>query len=1142
MISFTHAKSIKPFGLVLLLSIFSSAAAQGPEWSEKDLSRSVHRAEQTFQAGEMSRAYGLFAHLVSVASDRAFLHFRFGATCTYTTRRLNEAEEHLKIARELGIMETEHASEWHYYMGRLRHMKYEFDEARVHLRLAIDTEDSQEAWLDDAKLRYGQCDNQTNFPEQYVELNSKEVLISHSKDFFRLYEMPVNEGRLLVVPNQLISKEDKKRGYESQLHWLPGKRFAYFSSYGKDGDSGLDIYRVGVDGFGEYGEPVKMPAPINSDFDDCAPICVPGDPKSKGEDRLYFSSSRPESIGGFDIFTVDGSFTDDEIVVHNEASARQLPFEVNSASNEFLFFENQTTGEAWLTTNRNQDFEGQEVWRFDPSWRPISPIGITLQNGEVNHAGQVTLSSVNGHEIFELQLEPGETADILLQSDTDFILNWESQDGKSMKEELIRLPLNWTQSVLANPLVLSSEASNLLQNQIDENTSIVQRNLNWTERAIASRVFSNHFAEALPGEVLAHLRSAQLNEISIEKVLQAASKKSEDGTEEQSPPKWMIRAMQEAELMVPGDPTPQTVYHARAAALQIQSQMEKAQCWDAPGADEWKIQAAIARYGEPSIAVLSDETRELRKTTENERDLWEDWYRSVYDYMRTMGVESEDWNIMLAYFDAQRQSFNGAVVHAEDMFRRIDSHLRYERWLAEALPMNVPSFKEGLIELVTHSSEAHTAMIAAAKAITEGNEYVDASTTLHTVLWDDITENIVNLQSMGIYSLNGMEDAQSWFLRSGGIMDDIADLTVPRKRLSKGQQAIGLAWETYHAGAQHYDRVLQEAQMSPGQWWRNFRPADNSLTKSNAADAYEGYALFESNDDNILDQANQYQSELDIIRSTPMEDHRHIESMKNALVMRSNIASEMTALFGGEGRAEGVMAVRRINSSSITSESMPAKPVESNSNLSVTVAENSASLEGVNENPALESGHTQLTIQIGAFLNEPDFSGVANSSSIFKLNSSGPYTKYAMGIYESRADALSALEKIRDWAPDAFLRLHHATETPLKSPSTSVESKSLERIRTPKKSIKEAPSIITEATIPKNKQFHVHIMEYNEVLKPTEVAKLLRLGNVIPLKTTRLANKTVYYTHAYGTIEEAKAALEICLQQGYSDAEIEVVY
>ena len=51
----------------------------------------------------MSRAYGLFAHLVSVAGDRAFLHYRFGATCTFTSQRLNEAIEHLEIARELGF-------------------------------------------------------------------------------------------------------------------------------------------------------------------------------------------------------------------------------------------------------------------------------------------------------------------------------------------------------------------------------------------------------------------------------------------------------------------------------------------------------------------------------------------------------------------------------------------------------------------------------------------------------------------------------------------------------------------------------------------------------------------------------------------------------------------------------------------------------------------------------------------------------------------------------------------------------------------------------------------------------------------------------------------------------------------------------
>ena len=61
----------------------------------------VHRAEQTFK-GEMSRAYGLFAHLVSVAGDRAFCITAL-AQPAFTSQRLNEAIEHLEIARELGI-------------------------------------------------------------------------------------------------------------------------------------------------------------------------------------------------------------------------------------------------------------------------------------------------------------------------------------------------------------------------------------------------------------------------------------------------------------------------------------------------------------------------------------------------------------------------------------------------------------------------------------------------------------------------------------------------------------------------------------------------------------------------------------------------------------------------------------------------------------------------------------------------------------------------------------------------------------------------------------------------------------------------------------------------------------------------------
>ena len=192
---------------MLTLPTFS-ANAQGIEWSEKDLARSVHRAEQTFQGGEMSRAYGLFAHLVSVAGDRAFLHYRFGATCTYTSQRLNEAIEHQNRAN--WDFDTKDAAGWHYYKARYHHARFEYEEASVHLRTAIDQASNKEAWLEDAKLRFGQ--RTTNaFPAVAQRLENVETLVSHSDDYFRLYEIPASEGRFLTIPEKLRTKEDKRR-------------------------------------------------------------------------------------------------------------------------------------------------------------------------------------------------------------------------------------------------------------------------------------------------------------------------------------------------------------------------------------------------------------------------------------------------------------------------------------------------------------------------------------------------------------------------------------------------------------------------------------------------------------------------------------------------------------------------------------------------------------------------------------------------------------------------------------------------------------------------------------------------------------------------------------------------------------------
>lgn len=1156
-----ETRVLKRAGLGLMaFGMFQFSFGQNPEWSEKDLAKSVHRAEQTFKAGEMSRAYGLFAHLVSVSNDRAFLHFRFGAICTHTSQRLNEAAEHLNIARELGILETEHAADWHYYMGRLHHLQYEFDAAVFQLRAAIDASHPQSDWLTDAQLRYGQCMEHESFPIGLVELTNKESLVSHADDFFRLYEMPAENGRLLVVPNHLQSKEDKKRSYSSQLHWLPGQRVAYFSSYGKNGDTGLDIYRVTVDGFGEYGDPIKMPEPINSDFDDCSPICIPNHPRSNGSDRIYFSSDRPQSLGGFDIFSVDGVFTSEAIsVIEGLEGANQLPFEINSTADEFLYWENVASGESWLTTNRYQDFEGREVWRFESDWKAVHPVAVTFQASQLNGSGTLHLQMDHADHVLNIPIQSEVGADVLIQEGVECRLFWESHDGVQSLEEAFTIPVHAGPQVLTKPIQFGPERSNSVQQQIDSNVALDESELHWSRSGMANRTRTGLFAEVLGAEELARLKGARMEEISIEKVLQAVMPKDlEGGNRKESVPDWMIAAMREAGLIRSTDAVPATITHARVAALQIQDQMEKSMCWDAPGDDQWKVQNAIERYGEPALAVLSDETRALRNQTAQSRDVWSEWVSGLEAYIRKTGVQSDDWSIMRSFFNAQVQSFDGAVVHTEDMFKRIDSHLRYERWMAEVLPMAVPEFRRDLVGMVTEIPELQYHMRQAAKELVAHEDAPEHGAEVHETLWQALCDSIVAVHQYGVYNLKGMEKPTSWFLRSGGIMDEAAEISNPKERMAKGQQAIGLVWESYRAGQQHYERVIQESQMNPGSWWKYFGPTSDPETQGQSS-AYEGYELFANFDDPIISQAQAYQQELDVLRSTDTGSPSYAASLKNALEMRSSMANELNAVFGGENeRPDGKVSIKQINES-------PKQPANASTSTSVKAGSEkvTAPIEKVGQPvhaPAMansivplpesrnkakiNAGESRYTIQIGAFSAEPDFSIYEINFDIIELESRSGMRKFGAGTFSSKEEAIQALQTVKPWVPDAFIKQleHHGETTAIQQKvavnSNNSASQSQVALQLP---VAKAPAPAAQPA-GKQKAFRVKIVEFSGTLPAADIATLLRLGNELDLITTKFSGKTLYFSTPFSSLERAQQALQICLNRGFHDAEIEVVY
>lgn len=99
----------------------------------------------------------------------------------------------------------------------------------------------------------------------------------------------------MVLPEELKSNFDKK-SKERFLVYLPGNGGPiYFSSYGKDGRTGWDIYRTEVVGTGSA-TPVKLSGYINTDQDEDYAV-----PHSDGK-SFYFSSKGHNSMGGYDIF------------------------------------------------------------------------------------------------------------------------------------------------------------------------------------------------------------------------------------------------------------------------------------------------------------------------------------------------------------------------------------------------------------------------------------------------------------------------------------------------------------------------------------------------------------------------------------------------------------------------------------------------------------------------------------------------------------------------------------------------------------------------------------------------------------------------------------------------------------------------
>jgi len=1133
---------------LLLIGIFhflaaSGLDAQGADWTEKDLAKNVHRAEESFEAGEMSKAYGLFAHLVSIASERSFLHFRYGSICTYTSSRLSEAEEHLRWAKDLGILETEHASEWHYYQGRLMHLNYNFQGALGHYRKAIDSGRTNEPWLTDAKLCYGQCLTKESMPIDAINFEVHSTLISHSNDYFRLFEMPIEDGRILKTPEALRTRYDKKNNYHSTMHWLPSKRHAFYASYGRQGDTGLDIYRVSVNGMGVYGEPERLPAPINSEFDDCSPICVSLDNAMGSADQLFFSSSRPESFGGLDVFQVSGDFFASEPLEDNLSAVVQLPMEINSSSDEFLYYASPRNESKWLSTNRNQDFEGKEILQINDELKTSQPVALRVKIDEDIKKGRLIITNTTtGVELLTMDGNNQEPMDLIFQDNSAIALIWKDENGVTLWEESIQIPSATSPKMAMNDLVVGKTEKGKVglvgrpSNYVDEPA------LRWSTAAMKANQHKGIWFEDVNAGLANELRNGNSEPANIQRILMAQESVSPGSYElgEHSIPRWVVKALEEIGEINPKE-TPETVSNIRSRAMQLQNNIETIHCWEAPGSNKWQVQNAIKRFGEPALGVLSEKSKGLASVTANNLNAWKVWKNTIDKHLAGRLNISQDWLTISDYVNAQVKATASALVQIQDMHRRIEAHLVYDRWITEAFPMESSEFRAEFLEYTGKNQNLSEAIQLAASSTVQKEDSLSFKWFgAQEILWNQLTDSIINVQELGVYTLPEMENAQSWFIRSGGLIEDAKEANLPKEQMARGQAAVGLAWETFRQGADKRDVVKEEAQMTAGQWWQTF-----GASTENESNDYSGFEMFSENNAPIVQQAELYLEELDVIRTKSTQAQGYRESMTNAIAMRSSLEAELHALFGGTitPRQDKVDVASIAIAAPATATSIGQPIPESTSkdesepvtraSVEVAVAEinpmpTPSSDRVANTSPeAFERNH--FTIQIGAFKGSPK-----NKSKWFeqstKETSTDGINRYMLGTFESSMDAKSLLTEIQREIPDAFIK-PVAKETIQVAAKPNVVVTASEKPEAKAKKKKES----------RGRQFRLKIVQFEEHLEPAQVARLLRLGNEIPLTTIRSGNSTVYVSKTFPNLEAAKKAMEVCIDRGFGNTELQII-
>ncbi|MDP4951070.1 MAG: hypothetical protein NWQ44_05000, partial [Flavobacteriales bacterium] len=301
--------------------------------------------------------------MVSLYGSNPLYAFRFGAAGIYATTDRDKCIFFMKDGVRRGYTEPE----THYYLARAYHLSYNFKEALAEYEKFETTAEKKQLTRSDCKAQKLSAESGLNLMNSIKDVQVLEKTEAEKSSFYRYMNIDPSIGKIISTPKELLSKLDLK-SKEEHVFFLPsnGKKI-FFSSKGKDGLTGKDIYMTSRVN-GTFTPPVKLKSTVNTEFDEDFAFMHPNG------STLYFASKGHGSMGGYDIFRCEWDAS-----INDFGPAINMDFAINTPDDDLFFITDSLNTTAYFASSRLTSPDKLYVYRVFVNGIPMN---ITYLKGE----------------------------------------------------------------------------------------------------------------------------------------------------------------------------------------------------------------------------------------------------------------------------------------------------------------------------------------------------------------------------------------------------------------------------------------------------------------------------------------------------------------------------------------------------------------------------------------------------------------------------------------------------------------------------------------------------------------------------------------------------------------------------------------